>query len=145
MPTPEERRTNTLEVDMTASLASELKGVSKKVRISTENTDMSEDDEAPEPMDVEGDAVYAKRYDADMDICGPDKTVAETCGERRLEAAGGDSEVEVEPRKVCAGRYQDIPEGQEVRLRERVPHRDTEAETRMEKGEAAEGEQGEDV
>jgi hypothetical protein len=57
--TPEERRTNVLEVD-------EIEVISKKVTMSTENTDMSEDDEATEPIDVEEDAVYAKRHDEDM-------------------------------------------------------------------------------
>jgi hypothetical protein len=47
-----------LEVDTTAALASEIEAISKKVTMSTENTDMSEDDEAAEPMDVEEDAVY---------------------------------------------------------------------------------------
>jgi hypothetical protein len=34
--------------------------------------DMDEEAEA-EPMEVEDDAVYARKYGADMGICGPDK------------------------------------------------------------------------
>jgi hypothetical protein len=58
--TPEERRTNTSEVDTTAALASEIDVISKKVTMSTATNDiMSEDEEVAEPMDVEEDAVYS--------------------------------------------------------------------------------------
>ena len=73
---------------MTASLTSELKEVAKKVSISTEDTAMSEDEEVAEPMDVEDDAVYAKRYDEDMQVCGPDKTVAETMAQEDWKQLG---------------------------------------------------------
>jgi hypothetical protein len=65
--TPEERRTNILEVDTTAALASEIDVISKKVTMSTATDDMSEDEEVAEPMDVEDNTVYAKRYDGDME------------------------------------------------------------------------------
>ena len=45
--------------------------------MSTANNDMSEGEEVAEPMDVEEDTVYAKRYDDDMEISGPDKTESE--------------------------------------------------------------------
>ena len=73
---------------MTASLASELKEVAKKVSISTEDTAMSEDEEVAEPMEDEDDAVYAKRYDEDMQVCGPDKTVAEAMAKQDWKQLG---------------------------------------------------------
>jgi hypothetical protein len=101
--TPEERRTNILEDDMTASLASELKEVSKNVRISTENTNMSEDDETPEPMDVEDDAVYAKRYDDDMEISGSDKTEAETMAKQDWSQLGATQKSKSNQEKFVRG------------------------------------------
>ena len=92
-----------MEVDMTASLASELKEVSRKVRISTEDTAMSEEEEVPEPMDVEDDAVYAKRYDADMEICGPDKTVAETMAKEDWKQLGATQKAKSNQEKFVRG------------------------------------------
>ena len=77
-----------MEIDMTASLTSELKEVAKKVSISTEDTAMSEDEEVPEPMEVEEDSVYAKRYDEDMQVCGPDKEVAEAMAKQDWKQLG---------------------------------------------------------
>jgi hypothetical protein len=89
MITPEERSTNTLEVDSTAALASEIDVILKKVTMSTANTDMSEDEEVAEPMDVEEDTVYAKRYDDNMEISGPDKTESETMAKEDWNQLGG--------------------------------------------------------
>jgi hypothetical protein len=62
-----------LEVDETAALASEIAEISKKVSMDTTTNDSSDDELEAEPMDVEDDAVYAKRYGDDMEVSGRDK------------------------------------------------------------------------
>jgi hypothetical protein len=56
--TPEERRTNILDVDETAALASEIEEISKKVSMDTATNGSSDDESEAEPMDVEDDALY---------------------------------------------------------------------------------------
>jgi hypothetical protein len=69
--TPEERKTNILEIDETAGMAAEIDEISKKVAMDTAPNDSHDGDSEAEPMDVEDDAVYAKRYDDDMEVSGP--------------------------------------------------------------------------
>ena len=52
-PTPEERRTNILDVDETAALAPEIEEISNKVSMHTPNNDSSGEETEAEPMDVE--------------------------------------------------------------------------------------------
>jgi hypothetical protein len=138
--TPEERGTNLLEVDTTAALASEIEVISKKVSMNTATNDSSDDEEEAEPMDVEDDTVYAERHGDDMEASDRDKKGSR----RRWRPTTGISWVRRIKRrrikKVRTGRFQDLLEGQAIRLRERVPHWGSAAETRLEKGETAAGE-----
>jgi hypothetical protein len=86
--TPEERRSNIqqsniLEVDETAGMAAEIDEISKNTADDgpsgdeSANDGPSGDESEAEPMDVEDDAVYAKRHDEDMETNGPDKGESE--------------------------------------------------------------------
>ena len=73
--TPDERASNVREVGVTrlGGLFAEIDNISKKgVTMDMEVEDTDEEAEA-EPMEVEDDAVYAQKYEDDMQISGPDK------------------------------------------------------------------------
>ena len=72
--TQAERTSNTREIEVTAGMAAEIGNIAKKTKVTmaTGVEDSSGESEA-EPTDVEDDAVYAKRYDDDMEISGSDK------------------------------------------------------------------------
>jgi hypothetical protein len=77
--TPEERRTNILEIDETAGMVAEIEVISKKVSMDTSNNGSSDEESEAEPMEVEDDEVciYAKRYDDAMEASGSDKIESE--------------------------------------------------------------------
>jgi hypothetical protein len=89
--TPEERTSNTLEIDETAGMAAEIEEISKQVSMDTANNGTSDEESEAEPMDVEDDAVYAKRHDDDMEISGPDKVQSKKMANAGWEHLGGPS------------------------------------------------------
>jgi hypothetical protein len=71
---------NILEIVETAGLAAEINEISKKVSMDTGNGGSGESELEAEPMDVEEDEVYARRYDEDM---GASAARSRTKGSRR--------------------------------------------------------------
>ena len=94
-------------------------------------------------MDVEDDAVYAKRYDDDMEISGSDKIESEKMAnddwDQLGETSKGKSNREKFVRDDTAKTYEKAKRSDYVRGR--VPHRCSAQETRVEKVAAKEGEQ----
>jgi hypothetical protein len=86
--TPEERRTNILDIVETAGLAAEINEIPKKVSMDMGNDGSDGSEAEAEPMDVEEDEVYAKRYGDDMETSEPDKKESEKMANADWEQLG---------------------------------------------------------